>query len=81
MYGQAIRKWRSMGTVETDSSFFRPLVASDSSAWHSFTKANNHYQVIMGINQRFFLTVTSMKIAREEIDQMLRLFPFEKYPK
>lgn len=81
MYNQAIRKWREMNVIENDSVVYRPLVNTDSSAWESYSKRNNHYQVIIGINSRFFLTVNSRKVTREEVNQILQLFPFGKYPK
>jgi hypothetical protein len=81
MFTQAIRKWGQMNVVENDSVVFRPLVTGDSSAWESYSKVNQHYQVIMGINKRFFLTVNSDRITPEEVQQILGLFPFERYPK
>jgi hypothetical protein len=81
MFNQAIRKWGQMHIVENDSVIYRPLVKTDSTAWESFTKRNGHYQVVLGINERFFLTINSDKINPEEIQKILRQFPFEKYPK
>ena len=81
MYTQAVRRWSQMAVVETDSIMFRPLSASDSSAWESHTVFDQHSQIILGVNNRFYLTVNAEKIPLEEVRKMLELFPFQKYPK
>lgn len=81
MFDQAIRKWSQMNSIENDSVIYRPYAHTDSTSWESYSLASKKAQIVMGINKRFFLTVTGEKLELEELHQILTLFPFEKYPK
>ena len=81
MYDQAIRKWSTMTPVESDSIIFRRLHSPDSTAWESYSVINQHSQIIMGINKRFFLTLDGESMSLYELKQILMNFEFEKFPK
>lgn len=81
MFDQAIRKWRQMNRIENDSVIHRPYNHADSASWESYSLPSKKSQIVMGINKRFFLTITGEKLELEELHQILTLFPFEKYPK
>jgi hypothetical protein len=81
MYGQAIRKWSEMVSIDSDTIFFQKTNDAGHSIFESYFARNNHSQIVMGINNRFFLTVSGNKIDLEELRSMIRLFEFEKFPK
>jgi hypothetical protein len=81
MFDQAMRKWREIGTVESDSLIFRPMDPTDSSSWESYSAAARHSQIIMGINNRFFFTLDGEKMELYELKLILLNFDFSKFPK
>ena len=81
MYEQAIKGWSEIKNVENDSIIFRPLASFDSVAWESYAASSKHSQIIMGINQRFFLTINGEKTEIYELKEILKNFAFDKFPK
>jgi hypothetical protein len=81
MFNQAVRKWGEMKTISTDSLVYQPLAGTDSSAWESWSGKSQMAQIILGINKRFFVNVSSEKIPLEELRQLVQLMPFEKFPR
>jgi hypothetical protein len=81
MYDQAMNKWGKIQQTESDSLIFRPADLPGVTGWESFTSSNNHAQLILGINNRFFLTMTGEKTPLGELKQIFRNFDLEKFPK
>jgi hypothetical protein len=81
MYAQAMRKWGEMKDVSNDSVYFQKDSNADRNTFESYFSRYKHSQIVMGINNRFFLTVTGNKIELEELRLILSHFEFEKFPK
>jgi hypothetical protein len=81
MYDQAIRKWHQMQQIETDTSVFRPFARPGVSGWESYTDSGNQAQLVLGVNNRFFLTLTGENIAPDELRRIFRDFNIDSYPK
>lgn len=81
MYDQAMNKWSKIPHADSDSLIFRPADIPDVTGWESFTSTNNHSQLILGLNKRFFLTMTGENMALGELRQIFQNFDLEKFPK
>ena len=81
MFDQAMKKWGQVPQQESDSILFRPFTRSPAEGWESYTTANKHGQLILGINDRFFLTLSGDKMELRELSAFLNHFDFEKFPK
>jgi hypothetical protein len=80
MYNQAIKKWRDMKTINSDSIVYQPI-ARDSSAWESWSRSSQSAQIVIGINNRFFLNISSEKISLDELRVLVNVLPFDKFPR
>jgi hypothetical protein len=80
MYNQAIRKWGEMHPVESDSVVFRAIGPPYDKGWESHSKVTNNAQIVLGINNRFFLTVAGENMELYELRQILMNFAFERFP-
>lgn len=81
MFNQTMRKWSEMKTVDTDSIYFQKTQSADRSLFESYFPHTNHSQIVMGINNRFFLTITGDKVELEELRALVKLIDLEKFPK
>lgn len=81
MYSQATRKWSTFTTVESDSVILRPAVVTDCIGWESYNFYRKNSQVLLGICDRFFLTVEGTNVELEFLKKVIEGFKFETFPK
>ena len=81
MYNQATRKWSTFTTIESDSLVLRPTVMTDCIGWESYNVQRNNSQILLGIYDRFFLTVEGTNIDLESLKKVVQGFKFETFPK
>jgi len=81
MYDQAMTKWSKVSQTESDSLIFRPADFPDVNGWESFTLPGRHSQLILGVNNRFFLTMTGENMELDELKNIFRNFDLRKFPK
>jgi hypothetical protein len=80
MYTQAMQKWGQMQTTSSDSAVFRTINSSSFNGWESYTAKNNHSQLVLGIHQRFFLTLSGEQMELSELKNVLNKFDFSMFP-
>lgn len=80
MFDQAMKKWGQVPQQESDSIIFRSFTRSPAEGWESYTTGNKHSQLILGISDRFFLTLSGEKMELVELRKFLDYFAFEKFP-
>jgi hypothetical protein len=75
-----MKKWSEMQTIDSDSAIFRETVSEFFRGWESYMARNHHTQIVLGINNRFFMTLSGEQLELEELRSILQDFDFEKFP-
>lgn len=81
MYSQATNKWKDMPTIENDSVISRFIELNDCIGRESFNKINNTSQILLGISDRFYLTLAGERIDLETLHGIVRLFDLSQFPR
>jgi hypothetical protein len=81
MYNQATRKWSTYTAIETDSIIQRPYVMKDCTGWESNNVKRKNSQIILGIYNRFYLTIEGTNVDLESLQKVVQTFMFEAFPK
>lgn len=81
MYNQATRKWKTFKTIETDSLIQRPTKIDNCSGWESYDATRKNSQILVGIFDRYYLTVEGKNVDLEFLKKVLSGFNFDTFPK
>lgn len=81
MYNQATRKFSDFTTVESDSIILRPVLLADCTGWESYHVHQKNSQILIGICNRYFLTIEGKNVELESLKNIVKLFKVETYPK
>lgn len=81
MYNQATRKWSTYTTIESDSLILRPTIMTDCTGWESYNVNRKNSQIMLGVCDRFFLTIEGTGVDLEALKKVVQGFKFETYPK
>jgi hypothetical protein len=81
MYNQATKKWNTFSAVESDSLILRPALIKDCVGWESYNVYKKNSQIMLGVCNRFFLTVEGTGIELDVLKKIVQEFKFETYPK
>jgi hypothetical protein len=81
MYKQATRKFSTFTPVDSDTLVVRSLIMTDCSGWESFNVKRNFSQILLGVCDRFFLTIEGTNVEINELKRIVQSFKFETYPK
>lgn len=81
MYSQATGKWKDMPTIESDSVISRYIELPDCIGRESFNKINNTSQILLGVCDRFYLTLAGERIELETLRSIISLFDLSKFPR
>jgi len=81
MYNQATRKFSSFTPVESDSLIMRSILMTDCTGWESFNVNRKNSQILLGVCNRFFLTIEGTNVDLESLKKVVENFKFETFPK
>ena len=81
MYNQATRKFNTFTPVESDSLIMRSVLMSDCTGWESYNINRRSSQILLGVCNRFFLTVEGTNVDLEFLKKVVQNFKFETFPK
>lgn len=81
MYKQATRKWSTFTAVENDSLIMRPAIMTDCTGWESYNVHKKNSQIMLGVCDRFFLTLEGTNVELETLNKVVQNFKFETFPK
>ena len=81
MYNQATRKWSTFTTIESDSLILRPTAMSDCTGWESYNVRRKNSQILLGVCDRFLLTVEGTNVDLEFLKKVVEEFKFETFPR
>jgi hypothetical protein len=81
MFSQATRKWSNLSPVTTDSVVLESFSLQNCTGWETFNVRRNASQVVMGICDRFFLTIEAQNVSTETLRNILQQFRFDTFPK
>jgi hypothetical protein len=82
MYNQATRKFSSFTPIETDSLILRSLTMTNCSGWESYNSHSKSSQILLGVCERFFLSIDGTNIPLQVLKQVVsKNIRFEDFPK
>jgi hypothetical protein len=81
MYNQATRKFSTFIPIESDSLIMRSVLMSDCKGWESYNVNRKNSQILLGVCNRFFLTVEGTNVDLESLKKVVENFKFEAFPK
>lgn len=81
MYNQATRKFSSFTPVENDSLILRAVFMNDCTGWESYNVRRKNSQILLGVCNRFFLTIEGTNVDLESLRQVVQSFKIETFPK
>jgi hypothetical protein len=81
MYNQATRKFHSYKPINTDTLVFNTLLMTECTGWESFNVKRNFSQIMLGVCDRFFLTIEGTNVQLNELKRFAEAFKFETFPK
>ncbi len=81
MYNQATRKFSTFTPVESDSLIMRSVLMADCTGWESYNVNRKNSQILLGVCNRFFLTVEGTNVDLEFLKKVVQNFKFETFPK
>ena len=81
MYKQATRDWNTYTTIDTDSLLRRPAEIDNCSGWESYNVRKRNSQILLGICDRFFLTIEGTGVELEVLQAVVQQFKFDTFPK
>lgn len=81
MYTQAMRKWSSNDSVESDSLVLRVVALDNCTGWESYHKQSGTSQIFLGVCERFFLTLTGERVELDRLKEVVTEFQLTKFPK
>lgn len=82
MLNQSVKKWDAMPHIETDSVTFSKRKSEYGEVWESSHPRSMRSQLLMAVNNRFFLTLEAEKIALTELNEFVdKNIILAKFPK
>lgn len=81
MYSQATGKWKDLPSIESDSVVTRFIELPDCIGRESFNKANGTSQIMLGIGDRFYLTLAGEHVDLETLRSLVPLFNLADFPR
>lgn len=80
MYSQATKRFSTFSEVETDSVARRPIVMENGDGWESDNIKSQSSQILLGIYDRYYLTIEGDNVPLEELKMVLELIQVENFP-
>jgi len=81
MYNQATFKFHGFTAVESDSVILRSILMTDCTGWESYNIIRKDSQILLGICNRFFLSIEGKNVDIESLKQVVYQFKIETFPK
>lgn len=81
MYNQAMREWNNSHIVESDSLILRYVSVENCTGWESYNKNRGSSRIFLGICDRFFLNLAGENVNLDELKQVVKMIPLNKFPK
>jgi hypothetical protein len=81
MYNQATGKWKDLPTMESDSVISRFIELPEYIGRESFNKANGTSQILLGVCNRFYLTLAGQNVDLEILRGLVELFDLAAFPR
>ena len=81
MFQQLTREWRKFRPVNSDSLEVHHLSIDGSSGWETIIQQHNRTQILLGINDRFYMCVEAKYIDIETLRSIVSGFKLDTYPR
>jgi hypothetical protein len=81
MYNQATRKFSTYTPITSDTLVFHSLAMTDCTGWESYNVRRNFSQIMLGVCDRFFLTIEGTNVELRELKKVIGAFKFDTFPK
>ncbi len=80
MYSQATRKFNAMMPIESDTVILRSIKMPGYTGWESYNVQSKNSQILLGISNRFFLTIEGTNVDLETLQYLVHEFKFGDFP-
>lgn len=81
MYNQATKKFSTFSPIESDSLILRSVLMQDCTGWESYNIYRKNSQILLGVCNRFFLTIEGTNVDLETLKKVVHHFKIETFPK
>jgi hypothetical protein len=81
MFTQATRRLTAGQTIESDSVIRRPTTVKDCIGVESYNARTKQSQILIGIYNRFYLSLEGTKVELEFLKKVVQEFKIETFPK
>ncbi|HEU5291822.1 MAG TPA: hypothetical protein VFU05_14330 [Cyclobacteriaceae bacterium] len=81
MYNQATRRLTTYTNIETDAEIRRPIALNDCIGWESYDAGRKNSQILVGIFNRFYLTIEGKNVDLESLKKVFQEFKIDTFPK
>ncbi len=81
MYSQATGKWNSLPSIESDSVVNRYIELPECIGRESFNKANRNSQIMLGVCDRFYLSLEGEQVDLELLHAIVKLVDLTRFPR
>ncbi len=80
MYRQATQKWKNEEDIETDLVLEQAYEFEKQPGRMHYSKSANKSQIVMGIQNRFYLMLTGDGVAPNDLSSIAKIFDFGRFP-
>ena len=81
MFSQSVKKWQQMPETKNDSIAFSTFSNQFGQVWESEHSKYKRSQIILSINDRFFMTMEGENVLLGQLREFFQNFNLEKFPK
>jgi hypothetical protein len=81
MYAQATKRFSTFTAIESDSLTCKPLEGINYFGWSTENHRSQISQILLGISDRFYLTVEGTCVPVEELEEVLEIINPERFSK
>jgi hypothetical protein len=81
MYNQATKKFGNFSPIESDSLILRSVLFKDCTGWESYNRRQKNSQILLGICNRFFLTIEGTNVDLTFLKSVAETFKIDSFPK
>ena len=80
MYNQATKKFNTISDTDSDSVYLHKLDVANGNGWESGNKKNLSSQILLGVNNRYYLTIEGENMSSAELGEVLQFININLFP-
>ena len=80
MYTQVTKEWARYEPMNSDSLTLTPIVEPNYFGWITYS-TNQSAKIFLGVAERFYLAIEGKNVDQETLNEILKLFSLDEFPK